>query len=67
MTDDERRSVTRRECDIQHDSIQKEIESMKGWLSKIDNRLWAFGAALVLILIGTISNIVLNLISRVHP
>lgn len=53
-------NVSQRECDIKHESLQQEVEGMKGWLSKIDNRLWAFGVGLVMLLLTGVGNMLLH-------
>lgn len=65
----EDKALTRRECDRcplhqEVGALKSTIDGVKGWVGKIDNRLWAFGVALVIVLLTGIVNMVINLNNR---
>lgn len=61
--DSDDKPLLRRECD--HCQIKTEVDNMKGWLNKIDNRMWAALVFAVTNLIGIITLLVMNVFQKV--
>ncbi len=57
MSDEESKPVSRRECELKH----QEVQDMKGWISKVDNRLWLLVVGLLLNLAGTVGVLIVAL------
>ena len=45
-------------CDERHTSLEKRIEELRGWIAKIDQKLWGGLVLLVLQLLGVIGLLV---------
>lgn len=57
MSDEESKPVSRRECGLKH----QEVADMKGWISKVDNRLWLLVVGLLLNLASTVAVLIVAL------
>jgi hypothetical protein len=54
--------VTLRECNLKH----LEVESMKSWISKVDNRLWMLVVGLLFNLAASVAVLLVALSRGVH-
>ena len=50
----EKRSITAKFCDERHRALDIQVEDLKGWIEKVDGKLWSGLTLLVLQLLGII-------------
>lgn len=62
MADERHEMVTLRECNLKH----LEVESMKSWISKVDNRLWMLVVGLLFNLAASVAVLLVALSRGVH-
>ena len=51
-------------CAYRHDAIADEFKDVKGWLGKLDGRMWAMIIGLVGLLLTSGANMVINLSTK---
>jgi len=56
--------VNHYECTSTHRAVDQQLTDVKGWLDKIDKRMWSITVGVAMAFIGIVVDIFLSFISR---